>query len=65
MSDHIEFILLCPDASRVQLSPEHQEELGLPKLTTVAEVRKAVEAKKTPKPEPAKLIVKEDEITNL
>tara|TARA_R110002020_G_scaffold368536_5_gene580364 strand:- start:3364 stop:3573 length:210 start_codon:yes stop_codon:yes gene_type:complete len=69
MSDHIEFILLCPETAPVQLSPEHQKELDLPKLTTVAKVREAVEAKKAPKPKPKaktdKLIVKSEEITNL
>ena len=61
----IEYILLHQDNASIQLSPEHQAEYDLPKVSTVGELRKAVEAKKAPKPSPVKMVKKNDEITEL
>ncbi len=63
MQDHIKYILLHNDNADIQLSPEDQKEYDLPKISKVGELRKAVELKN--KPEPKKMIAKNDDIVNL
>lgn len=65
MSKQLEFILKFPNFAPVQLSPEHQKEFNLPKHCTVGELKEAMDAKKEVKKQPAKMIVKDDESTNL
>jgi len=47
MDAKIEFMLTFPGFAPVQLSPEHQKELDLPKHCKVSDVKKALEAKKS------------------
>ncbi len=63
MKSHIEYMLLHNDNADIQLSPEDQKEYDLPGISTVRELRKAVELKN--KPEPQKMVVKNDDIVNL
>ena len=47
MDQALEYILKFPNFAPVQLSEKHQQELDLPKHCKVADVKKALEAKKS------------------
>lgn len=47
MDQALEFMLKFPNFSPVQLSEKHQKELDLPKHCKVADVKNALEAKKS------------------
>ncbi len=64
MSRNIEFMLGFRDNNPVQLSEADQKAYELPKHTTVGDVRKAIEAKKV-KPKSMKMVIKEDDSTEL